>query len=233
MHIQKPFLAGLLFLVNSLLACDSTEIGDSKDVNQDKIYMDYNLSYTEDDEQVLLSFQYRFAGSAGTTLVLNNNSGVELDGEKLKVDSSESVGAFYETHKHFNTFIGQHQILFTDDNGKPFENSFEFAPFTLTNLPITAEPDKDLIVSFNTIALGTMDFIEINSLDTDSSFRYQQSGPASSITIPASELMRQKGKTLTLEPVLFRTIPLSQTTSEGGSFKLFYKLKPVKIKLHS
>jgi hypothetical protein len=40
MRHQKTFLAVILLLGAAFLSCDSTEIGDSKDVNQDKIYMD-------------------------------------------------------------------------------------------------------------------------------------------------------------------------------------------------
>ena len=51
------------------------------------------------------------------------------------------------------------------------------------------------------------------------------------ITIPAEELRRQKVKALTLEATLYRSIPLQQSTGEGGKMTLRYTLKPVKIKL--
>ena len=231
MHYQKPILAGILLLITGLFACDSNEIGESKDVNQDKIYMDYNISYAEGDEQVALNLQYRFAGAAGTTLVLNNPSHVKLDGALLKVDSSEYGGAFYKVNRNYNSFLGKHNIHFTDVNGKQFDNSFEFAPFTLVNLPASADRNKDLLVSYNINGLNKADDIEINSVDTDSSFHYHQSGGNTSATIPASDLKRQKNKEVSFETTIYRKIHLTQTTSEGGSLKLTYQLKPVKIKL--
>jgi hypothetical protein len=231
MQHQKPVLAGMLFLIAGLFACDSNEIGNSKDVNQDKIYMDYNISYLEGEDKVNLNFQYRFAGATGTTLVLNNPSQVKLDGEILKVDSSEERGAYYELSKNYKAFLGKHSIQFTDTNGKQFTDSFEFAPFTLVNLPATADRNKELIVSYNTNSLNAGDDIEINSVDTDSSFHYHQPGPDNSTVIPASDLKRQKNKDVSFETTIYRKIPLTQTTSEGGTMMLTYRLKPVKIKL--
>jgi len=231
MHYQKPILAGMLLAITGLFACNSNEIGESKDVNQDKIYMDYSISYNEGDDQVALNFQYRFAGAAGTTLVLNNPSQVKLDGEVLKADSSKYGGAFYTVNKNYHAFLGKHSIKFTDINGKHFENSFEFAPFTLANLPVTADRNKDLLVSYNINGLNAADDIEINSVDTDSSFHYRQSGANTSVAIPASDLKRQKNGYLSFEATIYRKIPLTQTTAEGGSLRLTYRLKPVKIKL--
>jgi hypothetical protein len=231
MKLQKPILAVILIIISGFLGCTSNEIGESKDVNQDKIFMDYTISYAEGSDDVSINFQYRFAGSAGTTLVLNNPSQVELDGEKLNVDSSKGGGAFYEVTKNYTSFLGKHSILFTDVNGKQFDNSFEFAAFALIDLPNKADRNKDLVISYNTVPLSPHDYIEINSIETDSSFHYHQSGPATIINIPATELKRQKSKEIQFESIVYREIPLKQTTAEGGTFKLTYRLKPVKIKL--
>ncbi len=228
---QKPLLAAFLAVIVTLAACDSNEIGDSKDVNQDKIYMDYEISYNEPDADVELNFQYRFAGSAGTTLVLNDGSLVELDGEKLKVDSSEGGGAFYETRKKFSNFNGTHSIAFTDINGKKFENNFDFTTFALHALPAAVDHNKDLMIAYSTLALGPNDYVEINSIGSDSSFRIRQAGPDSSLIITAKELQRQKEKTVTIGCSLYREVALTQVTSEGGSLKIYYRLKPIKIRL--
>lgn len=230
MKQQKPFLAVILFLITGLAACDSTEIGESKDVNQDKIYMDYHIDYTEAEDKVLLHFKYRFAGSAGTTLVLNEPSRVELDGAKLSVDSTETSGAFYEAERKFSQYTGKHAVSFTDINEKKWENNFDLAPFDIDPLPAATDPNKDLIIRYHT-ELGANDMVEISSMDTDSSFNYQQTGPNNSIIIPAKELLRQKGKTIALSCSVYRETALPQTTTEGGSLKIVYRLKPIKIKL--
>ena len=231
MHYQKAVLSVIFVLSAGLFSCDSNEIGESKDVNQDKIYMDYNISYTEGEDEVALNFQYRFAGAAGTTLVLNNPSQIKLDGEILKADSSKYGGAFYSVNKNSQAFLGKHSISFTDINGKQFENNFEFAPFTLVNLPATADRNKDLVVGYYINGLNADDDIEINSVDTDSSFHYHQSGAHTSATIPALDLKRQKKDDVSFEATIYRKLALKQTAAEGGKLMLTYRLKPVKINL--
>lgn len=231
MRYQKPVLAVLLFAITILYACNSNEIGESRDVNQDKIYMDYDISYAEGYDEVNIRLQYRFAGPAGTTLVLNNPSQVKLDGEIIRADSSKLGGAYYELTKNYSSFLGKHSIEFTDINNKHFENSFEFMPVTIAQLP-PASRKKDFVVNYNTAALSTGDYIGLSSVDTDSSFYYRRdgAGPAS-VAIPAAELSRQKNKQVSIESTIYRELPLNHTTPEGGKLKLTYRLKPVKISL--
>jgi hypothetical protein len=99
------------------------------------------------------------------------------------------------------------------------------------NLPSTADRNKDLLISYNINGLNKADDIEINSVDTDSSFHYHQSGANTSVGIPASDLKRQKNADVSFEATIYRKIPLSKTTAEGGSLQLTYRLKPVKVKL--
>lgn len=231
MIIQKPVLAVLLLTLAGLAACESTEIGESKDVNQDKIFMDFEAGYTQSDENVSLDFQFRFAGSAGTTLVLSEGSHLDLDGEQLRADSTEDSGAFYHTEKRFNRFIGSHNLVFTDTEGKKYENRFEFSPFTLVNVPKACSPGQDLRLNFQMPSMGANDHIEISNIDSDSSFSIEHKGPGTTITIPARELARQPGKRIKLNCRLIRYIPLTQTSSEGGSFKLVNRLRPITINL--
>jgi len=212
-------------------ACSSNEIGDSKDVNQDKIYMDYFISHEEGDENVDVTCQFRFAGSAGTTLVLNDSSNVAFDGEKLKVDSSAAGGAYYSIRKPAISFYDKHIISFTNTHGKRFDNEFIFSPFTLTGTRKETGRKKDLTVTYQSAPLTAADHVEVYSTDTDSSFHYSQPGPDTTVVIPAKELIRQKGKTLALACKLYREIDLKQSSSEGGSIRIQQELKPVKIKL--
>ena len=231
MKQQKPFLAGILLFMTGLAACSSTEIGNSRDVNQDRIYMDYQIDYNEAANNVILNFKYRFAGPAGTTLVLNEPSRAELDAVKLVVDSTEFSGAFYRVEKTFSHYTGKHMISFIDMTGKKLEDSFEIAPFNINVLPANTHRGKDLVITYKADALGFNDLVEINSEHTDSSFTYRSGHTGNRIVIPAKELLRQRGETLALSCSVYREVPLQQTTAEGGSLKMRYKLKPMKIKL--
>ncbi len=228
---RNPVLTGLILSAILLTACSSNEIGDSKDVNQDKIYMDYYISHTEGDENVDITCQFRFAGNNGTTLVLSDGSKVEFDGEKLKADSSTAGGAYYNIRKPVNGFYGKHTIRFTNTSGKQFDNEFTFAPFAITNGTMEAGRTSDLRISYRSAPLTKEDYVEVYSSGTDSSFHYSQDGPDSTIVIPSKELTRQKDKLLSLECKLYREIDLQQSASEGGMIRIRQELKAMKIKL--
>ncbi|MBL0181660.1 MAG: hypothetical protein IPP96_04885 [Chitinophagaceae bacterium] len=228
---KKSLFTSLVLAATTLTACSSNEIGDSKDVNQDKIYMDYFISHEEGDENVDVTCQFRFAGNAGTTLVLNDSSNVAFDGEKLKVDSSTTGGAYYSTHKPVSSFYGRHIISFTNTHGKRFDNEFIFSPFTLTGTGKETGRKKDLTITYQSAPLTAADHVEVYSTNTDSSFHFSQPGPDTGLVIPEKELKRQKAKTLAIACKLYREIDLKQSTSEGGSIRIQQELKPVKIKL--
>ncbi|GAB2826746.1 hypothetical protein [Ferruginibacter profundus] len=225
-----PVLIAVIF---AFAACSSNEIGDSKDVAQDKIYQGYTVNYTEGNTNAEVYCQFRFAGQHGTTLVLNTPSQVQFDGEKLPVDSSAGGGAYYSIYKPAAGFTGKHNITFTTTDNKKLENRFSFDPFKLVNVPATVSKKQSFNLNFETTPLQGDDYIEVGTGNTDSSFSvtHNAADKSNTIVIPAKELKRQKTKTLTLEAALYRSIPLQQSTAEGGKISIRYALRPVTIKL--
>src|ERR1044072_8148895 len=69
-------------------SCTSNEIGNSKDVNPERIYFDYKVRGDERDSSVTLYLQYRMGGPNGTTLMLDTPAKVQLDSEVISVDSA-------------------------------------------------------------------------------------------------------------------------------------------------
>ena len=232
MFKSKAFLV-LIVSVFILTACSSNEIGESKDVAQDKIYQSYSISYSEGNTNAEVFCQFRFAGSNGTTLVLNSPSQLQFDEEKLNVDSSAGSGAFYRIYKPANNFFGKHSFIFTSTDRKKLENTFSFDNFKLVNTPATISKKQAFNLNFETTALQGDDYIEVGTSNTDSSFSvtHNATDGGNFITIPAKELQRQKVKELNFEVTLYRNIPLQQNTAEGGKISIRYALKPVKIKL--
>ena len=230
---KNKILPVLILFVFTFTACSSNEIGESKDVAQDKIYQSYHISYTEGNTNAEIFCQFRFAGSNGTTLVLNKPSQLQFDNEKLSIDSSSGAGAFYRAYKPVNNFYGSHTITFTDTESKKLENSFSFDSFTLINIPAAVTKNQPFNLNFETTALQGDDYIEVGASNTDSSFSvtHNAADAGNFITISAKELQRQKGKELILEATLYRKIPLQQSKIEGGKIEISYSLKPVKIKL--
>ncbi len=216
-----------------MAGCSSNEIGDSKDVAQDKIYQSYAIIYAEGNSNAEIYCQFRFAGKNGTTLVLNDPGQVQFDGKKIKVDSSAGRGAFYQLYQPSNDLFGKHSITFTTTGNKNLVNNFSFGHFKLANLPGGISKKQDLHLNFETGVLEGDDYIEVNSVNTDSSFSITHStaDKGNFIVIPSKELKRQKNKEISVEAILHKTIALQQATTEGGRLSITYTLTPVKLKL--
>ena len=219
-----------IFLISG---CISKEIGESKDVSQETIYQQYNISFNEGDQNATVYSQFRFAGNNGTTLVLSRPAGIQFDGVSLTVDSSGYEGAFYKKSTPANTFYGDHLFTYTDINKTKFENRFSIAVFKLINFSEVDARTVALQIPFESSPLGADDYIEMNAVDTDSSFSVSHTPKEnkSFILIPAEELQRQKGNQLKLVATLHRKIALQQNTTEGGRLEVEHTLKPIIIKL--
>ncbi len=232
MFLNKTSTA-LVFALIGISACTSNEIGQSKDVAQDKIYQQYQASYAEGNEKVSLYAQFRFAGSNGTTLVLTKPSQLIFDDVAIKVDSSSVAGAYYQLYKPVSGFYGRHHFVFTDINNKKFDNDFSFDEFKLVNIPSAVSKKQALNLSFETTALQPGDRIEVSTTGSDSSFSVTHAAGdgGNFISIPSKELLRQKNNELKLETTLYRKVALQQNTAEGGEMEISYALKPVTIRL--
>ncbi len=233
--INHSHLLSATILLLALAGCSNNEIGESKDINQETIYQYYGISYDENENggQAVIFAQFRFAGEDGTTLVLTKPSKITFDGSIIKVDSNDNSGAFYKLFIPAKNLFGKHQLVFTDINNKKFENDFLFDDFRIAGVPAITFATQPLMIKFETKPLQGDDYLELSSANTDSSFtiNYVAADTANVITIPVSELQRQKGKVFSLLATLYKKMPLLQSTKEGGQIVTVHTLKPVIIRL--
>ncbi|HWB26966.1 MAG TPA: hypothetical protein VG738_15890 [Chitinophagaceae bacterium] len=222
---MKVFLPALT-LVALLQACTSNEIGNSKDVNPDAIYRSYNISYSEGDDVVWCRCQFRFAGKNGTTLILASPGSIELDSQKLYLDSSSYSGAFYYAQRQFNQFEGTHTLTYKDINGNTFPQQFVFTPFTLvTKIPaeITA---TDLPLSFTGMKDGFIIRVEVADTSSNTEDIYETDTVQNNgIVIKGNELAKLKDGPLDISFYADNNFPLDNPAKQGGTLNLFYKLK--------
>lgn len=210
----------------SFFSCTSNEIGNSKDVNPDAVFFDYEIWADEGKEDVTVNLQYRMGGKNGTTLVLDEPSKVTLDGEQLKVDSAKVTGAYYEVQKPFGSFAGKHSINFTDLNKKEYNEEFEFRPFTLEqDIPSTLNR-SDLIFNFK--GLDPTDVLSV--ILTDTSFASADINDIDTVRngrliIKANRLSALVNGPIHLQFYREQLLPLKKPTKEGGKFIITYGLK--------
>jgi len=207
-------------------SCNNAEIGNSRDVNPDAVYMDYRVSGYDDEEDVTVVLQFKYAGPFGTTLVLEPPSQILFDGEELPVDSSRFSGAYYELRLPVSTFGGNHHISYTDLNGKKYEENFEFPLFrTRDSLPATLQP---VDFEFEITGLSEDDTLHLVLTDTAWASRgidtFQRVGNGR-LSVPGNQLATLSRGPVHLEMVCNKELPLRQTTVEGGKLQLTYTLR--------
>lgn len=222
----------LPFLFILILSCSSNEIGNSKDVNPETIYLYYAVSYDNGDDSVSCYMQYRFAGENGTTLVLNSPAGVSIDGIDIPVDSNNVSGAYYLKNFEAHSFIGKHNILYTDINGKSHKEYFSFEPVTCTTqLPSTTKR-KDLSFEFtgelsDDIAVITIEDTSTQTVDV----HFTGSLNKGKITVPAKELQPLMNGPVTIRISKTVTPAFQHPTQEGGIFAIMYGIKDLETSL--
>jgi len=211
----------------SLFSCTSDEIGNSKDVNPEAVFFDYEIWAEEGKEDVTVNLQYRMGGKNGTTLVLDEPSKVMLDGEQLKVDSAKVTGAYYEVQRPLASFTGKHTVSFTDLNKKEYNDEFEFKPFSLEpDVPSTLNRG-DLV--FNFMGLDSVDYLSVTLTDTS----FQSIDIMNDIdtvrngrlVIKANRLSALINGPIHLQFFREQMVPLKKPTKEGGKFMITYGLK--------
>jgi len=220
----------LLFLfaavIFSLFSCSSNEIGSSKDVNPETIWFDYQVWGEEGHDSMTVLLQYRFAGENGTTLVLDEPSKVELDGELIKTDSSKMTGAFYEMVKPVKEFAGKHEITFTNTDQKKYTEEFDFQPISLlTEIPNEIERG-DLV--FELDGLKPEDHVRV--VMTDTSFASEEINRIDTIMNGRLLISKNDLETIVSGPVhlaIYKEYekPVKNGTSEGGRLSFSYALK--------
>lgn len=205
--------------------CTSSEIGNSKDVNPDAIYFDYEVWADETNPDVTVNLQYRMGGKNGTTLVLDEPSKVLFDGEPMKVDSAKVTGAYYEVQKLATSFAGKHTVTFTDLNKKEYKEEFEFIPFTVDSIqPVMNR--GDLVFTFK--GLESVDVLDVAL--TDTSFQSADINDRDTIRngrliIKADRLSALVNGPINLQFYKDTEKPIKNGTKEGGRILIRYGLR--------
>lgn len=231
---MRNVLIGAVLTAICLAGCASNEIGASRDVAQERIYMQFDMELSEPRRTGDLTAQFRFSGKDGTTLVLSAPSRFVMNGETLSVDSLPSAGAFYRKSLTPDMWWRKHDWLFEDTQGKAYANSITLDRSYVEAAPAAVSRQAPVTLRLNDLPYGPDDEWDVYSVDTDSSFSLTFSLGRTGqppFQIPAKELQRQKGKSLTLGFQLTRYFQLPNTPAEGGRLRLRYTMLPLTMAL--
>jgi hypothetical protein len=213
--------------------CASNEIGNSKDVNPQTIFINYSILGEEGGDSVTCQAQFRFAGENGTTLVLNEPSKIQLDTLSLTVDSSNMMGAFYE--KKFNpaAFSGDHLWKYTDGELKNYSTHFEFRPFSLKGqLPVSINRNDSLAIEITGLPDGAPVSAELSDTSSQTENLILKAEIANSTLILPSETWKKLAPgpiSIHLSNCVDKPLPINERTAEGGRLFINYSLRERKI----
>lgn len=190
------------------------------------IYLDYKIWCDEGDDDVTVLLQVRNRNARGFTRLLEEPARLELDGIKLTPDSSGKSGFFYETQVAMAEFIGKHELVYVDPEGREFSEEFQFQPMELrTELPASIGRDD---YSIQLQGLDKRDYVRIVMNDTS----VRNDGINRLDTVQDGRLTLRKSDLEALMPgpihlVLIRENEkeLSDPPGRGGRISLTYGLR--------
>lgn len=145
--IQSFKLITAFLLIMALTACPSTDISQSKFVKQSEICQVYQLEAEEENNRLDALAYFRFGGSKGTTLILNDSTGslIKMNDEVMALVQNSS-GAYYS---HSGLFIpGVKTFTFVDGDGKSYVNKINCNLFNVYNMPKDIDRNKILELNY-------------------------------------------------------------------------------------
>jgi len=217
-------LAALVIV--SMASCEDVEIGNSKDVNPDAIFMQYDINGEEGGEGHFMA-RFRFAGAKGTTLVLNDSSHFSFDGKQIVVDTtSGSLGAYYGLPITAGDAV--HTADFTDSRGKLYSNKIQFKPFSLLNNLQEPIGGADLNLSFKGLSDGDKIMLAISDTSSLENFRDIDTTITvknNRIIIPQKQLQNLSPGPITIDVSKEEKTSLQNKTPEGGELTTSYRLQ--------
>ncbi len=115
--MKKSVFIVLCLLVAGLFALSSCERESSEDVNQDRIWTEFELFYNANTDITYARAVFRFGNVLGTLLELSSPSEVRFNGDLL---GFKPALAFYE--KEYAGYVDSGTFTWTDTDGKTITN---------------------------------------------------------------------------------------------------------------
>lgn len=212
-----------IFFFTLVLSSCTREPSDS--VDQDKIYVKYDLTYDKNEDVTKVKVEFHFGNVFGTKLELSNPASIKFNGNFIPYNSTL---AYYEDE--FPGFISSGTFTYKDVDGIIYTNSTEtIKPVAFPVEEISITHRVDYVLNFTDEGIGSNDMVNVTI--ATKAFSTSISG-ATSLTLGGVQ-------TNDISPGpyvanMYRTIVQSpsQATSEGGTIWLTYKAFNKAVTVH-
>jgi hypothetical protein len=109
-------------IITAVIVLSSCGKEDSADVNQDKIYAEYELFYDKNNDKTYASAVFKFSNVTGTNLQLTAPSEIKFNGDVIPYDATF---AYYR--KEYAGIINSGTFTFKDTDGLTYTNPVSLA----------------------------------------------------------------------------------------------------------
>ena len=226
--MKKIIFIGVL-LSMAIYFFSACERESSADVNQDRIYVSYEMVYHESTDITYARASFFFGSITGTKLELADPSDVSCNSDLL---GFKSALAYYE--KQYTGLIVDGQFIFSDTEGVSYTNS---ATITEIGLPATLDTivkgsSYELLFPGDGLASGEGVYAYIDGTgETDGINVYQNTSGATSIIIPANQTDDLTVGTNTVYLRKRHETTAQETTSAGAICAGIYQTVEVEVEV--
>ena len=225
---MKTITPILLLLVASFFI--SCEKENSEDVNQDKIYTDYELFYNKNTDKTVAVAKFKFGGPTGTILELSDGATVSFNGDNL------TYNGWYAGHmKEYAGLVTSGTFLYTDVNGDTYSNatpSMDTIAFATDFDTIIKSQANTLTWQGKSLAADEAVAVFVGSWTwgQDALFYQAQTG-ATNIVMGITQMSNLAEGTSTVYMDRSKDLSVAQGTGEGGRIRSKYRGTNVQVQV--
>jgi hypothetical protein len=217
---MRNLLALLLLFALMTTACHTEN---SADVNQDRIFTQYELFYNANEDITYARAWFRFGSATGTQLELTSPSQVEFEGDKL---SFVKLLGYYE--KKIAGYKKSGTFKWEDTAGAAFENTVTIHEINYGAVPDSVSRTGAFSIPWTGDPLGDTELVGawINGeKEGDAQAAATIEKGASALIIPADKMAKIGAGTGTIYMDRRFSPELEQATSAGGTGTGIYRPK--------
>ena len=201
--------------------------------DQNNIYQSLEVAYDADSISTNSAAQFSEGGPDGNPLDMTGRCNVKHNGVTLSQSSDGEGRKTLAYWTESESLVSGHDFVFTNADGKTFENSVDSIPITeFKSVPATISKSADLTVEWTGPAVQSADKVCIEILAGapvfDDIIQVACTGTpgATTVTMKSAQISKfTTGEPATLQFYRELFVPMKQTTAAGGSFSIRIRSK--------
>lgn len=213
----------LFIVVVSLLS--SCKPDETIDVNQDKIFTEFELFYNEVEQRTYATAKFRHKKAKGTVLKLSSSSSVTFANQELFYNA-----ALQQYEKIFDSLLSHGEFVWLDTDGRKYTNSIELSDISLPEGQVLI-PGKDNSILWSGLPIreGEYVILFLNSPGEGTQYVINKTFGSKSVEVQPRTLDKlSKGEILT-RIERNSVFDLNEQTGSGGSLKAKYRSTEVSV----